>query len=154
MNTHNSASYSRSTTHQYVRGHCVSFHSCTLIFLCVSVIFIFTPCSLTVFSLLLCASFFFLDSHSNCVWSPGHKSGRPVSQEPHTTSTSLCAQVRRSSPRLLHGQTQRVSPRTDRVPQQTEVRRGGRGGTRPSSNEWFSEVTTFKDLHNSHILVT
>lgn len=74
--------------------------------------------SLTSHSRLLLTS----DSHSDCVWSPGHKSGCPVPQEPHTTTKSLCAQVRGSSPCLLHGQTRRISPGIDRLPQQTEMR--------------------------------
>lgn len=55
--------------------------------------------SLTVFCVLIS------DPYSDRVWSPGHKSGCAVPQEPHAASTSLCAKIRRSPPRLLHGQT-------------------------------------------------
>lgn len=64
----------------------------------------------------------FSDSHSDCLWIPWHKSGGSVPQEPHSTSQSLCAEVRRSSPRLLHGPAASVSPRIDWLSQPTEVR--------------------------------
>lgn len=84
-------------------------------------LFIFTLLQQKGLPLWLLSPLCFSDSHSDCVRSPGYKPGRPIPQEPHTTSESLCAEVGRRAPRLLHGQAQRISPRIDRIPQQTEM---------------------------------